>query len=335
MLRIIIALAILKSATCDTFYIIPNTGGVSSCPVSAGRCFTLHDYASNPMLTSNLTLELLPGNHSLNTTLALTSSVVNFTMVSVNAIVVCGRSPNRGSITFEGVQTVNIIGQLNFVDCYARVRAANNLTVEGSTYHGGDSVGFQVSDITYARFQQTSFISVRGSAMAITGSTVNVESCDFIGNGHTLRHGGAIVTTQSRTLTVVNSKFIGNSAGVEGGGIYSMSSRVDIRGCNFTRNVARQLGGAVSIQESGGTILYSNFIENTAGDPSNGGGTGGAVHNQAVFDSTALEIHYSTFISNAAGGNGGAVFIRTRRHFEVTNSVFRNNSAYRGGAIDL
>ena len=335
MLRIIITLAILKIAACDTFYIIPNTGGAGSCPVSAGRCYTLHDYASNPMLTSNLTLELLPGNHSLNTTLALNSSVVNFTMVSISTIVVCGRSPNRGSITFEAVQNVNIVGQIKFVDCYTRVRAASNLTVEGSTYQGGDSVGFQVSEVTYARIQQTSFITIRGSAIAITGSTVTVENCDFIGNGHTLRHGGAIVITQSRTLTVINSKFIGNSAGVEGGGIYSMSSRVDIRGCNFTRNVASELGGAVSIQESGGSILYSNFMENTAGDPTNGGGTAGAVLNQAFFDSTALEIHYSTFVNNAAGGNGGAVFVRTRRHFDVTNSIFRNNSAYRGGAIDL
>ena len=280
-------------------------------------------------------LELLPGNHSLNTTLAPNSSVVNFTMVSINTIIVCGRSPNRGSITFEAVQNVNIVGKINFVDCYTRVRAASNLTVEGSTYQGGNSVGFQVSEVTYARFQQTSFISVCDSALAITRSTVTVERCDFIGNGHTLRHGGAIVTTQSRTLTVINSKFIGNSAGMEGGGIYSMSSRVTIRGCNFTRNVARLKGGAVSIQESGGSILYSNFTENTAGDPTNGGGTAGAVHNQAVFDSTALEIHYSTFVNNAAGGNGGAVFVRTRRHFDVTNSIFRNNSAYRGGAIDL
>ena len=171
MLRIVIALTVLKIAACDTFYIIPNTGGAGSCPVSAGRCYTLHDYASNPMLTSNLTLELLPGNHSLNTTLAPNSSVVNFTMVSINTIIVCGRSPNRGSITFEEVQNVNIVGKINFVDCYTRVRAASNLTVEGSTYQGGDSVGFQVSEVTYARFQQTSFISVRDSALAITRST--------------------------------------------------------------------------------------------------------------------------------------------------------------------
>ena len=335
MLQLLIALAILKSATCDTLYIIPNTGDASSCPASAGRCYTLQEYASNPTFASNLTLELQPGNHSLNTTLSLTTSVVNFTMVSINGVIVCSRSPTRGSITFEGVQNVRIVGQQNFVDCYTRVRTANNLTVEGSMYQGGDSVGFQVSDVSYAHFQRTSFISVRGSAMAITGSTINVEDCAFIGNGHPLRHGGAIVTTQSRTLTVINSKFIGNSAGVEGGGIYSMSSRVDISGCNFTHNVAGQLGGAVSIQESGGSIQYSNFIENTAGDISSGGGTGGAVHNQAVFDSTALEIHHSSFVNNAAGGNGGAVFIRTRRHFDVTNSIFQNNSAYRGGAIDL
>ena len=311
MLHLLIALAIMKSVACDTFYIIPNTADTSSCPVSSGRCYTLQEYASNPIFTSNLTLELQPGNHSLNTTLSLTASIVNFTMVSISGIIVCGRSPTRGSITFEGVQTVCIVGQLNFVDCYTRVRSANNLTVEGSVYQGGDSVGFQVSDISYAHFQRTSFISVRGSAMDITGSTVNVENCDFIGSGHPLRHGGAIVTTQSRTLTVINSKFIGNSAGVEGGGIYSMSSCVDVSGCNFTRNVARQLEGAVSRQESGGSVQYSNFIENTAGEVSSGGGTGGAVHNQAVFDSTALEIHHSSFVNSAAGGNGGAVFVRT------------------------
>ena len=335
MLLLFIALAILKSGACNTFYIVPNTGaGTGSCPVSAGRCYTLQEYASSPIVTSSLVLQLLPGNHSLNTTLSLTASVVNFTMVSDNGIIICGRSPSRGSITFEGVQTVHI-GQLSFVDCYTRVRNANNLTIEDSKYIGGDSVGFQVSDNSYAHFQRTSFISVRGSAMAITGSTVKVESCNFTGNGHPLRHGGAIVNTQSRTLIVINSIFTENSAGVEGGGIYSMSSRVDVSGCNFTRNVARQLGGAISIQESGGSIFYSHFIENTAGEVMSGSGTAGAIHNQAVFDSTALEIHHSSFISNAAGGNGGAVFIRTRRHFDVTNSIFRNNSAFQGGAIDL
>ena len=82
---------------------------------------------------------------------------------------------------------------------------------------------------------------------------------------------------------------------------------------------------------------YSAAIsfENTAGDISSGGGTGGAVRNQAVFDSTALEIHHSSFVNSVAGGNGGAVFVRTRRHFDVTNSIFQNNSAYQGGAIDL
>ena len=147
-----------------------------SCPVSGGTCYTLQEYASNPMLISNLTLELQPGNHSLNTTLSLTASVVNFTMVSINGTVVCSLSPTRGSITFERVQTVRIVGQLNFVDCYTRVRTANNLTVEGSIlyqddiilYQGGNSVGFQVSDISYAHFQRTSFISIHGSAMAIS-----------------------------------------------------------------------------------------------------------------------------------------------------------------------
>ena len=334
MFLLFILLAILKNAACDTFYIVPNAGGTNSCPVSAGRCYTLQEYASSPIFTSNLTLQLLPGNHSLNTTLSLTASVVNFTVVSNNGAIICGRAPNRGSITFEGVQTVRI-GQLSFVDCYTRVRNANNLILEDNIYQGGDSVGFQVSDNGYAHFRRVSFISVRGSAMAISGSTVNIESCNFIGNGHPLRHGGAIVSTQSRTLTVINSTFIENSAGVEGGGVYSMSSRVDISGCNFTRNVARQSGGAVSIRGSGGSILNSHFIENTAGEVRSGSGTGGAVLNQAVFDSTALEIHHSSFVSNAAGNNGGAVFIRTRRHFDVTNSIFRNNSAFQGGAIDL
>lgn len=335
MLQLIIAFAILNTAVCDTFYIIPNAGDATSCPASAGMCHTLHDYASNPMLASNLILELQPGNHSLNTTLSLTSSVVNFTMVSSgSSTIICGRSPNRGFITFEQVQTVNIVGQLYFVDCYTRVRTANNLTVQSNVYQGGDSVGFQVNSVSYAHFQQTSFISVRGSAMDITDSTVTVESCNFIGNGHTLRHGGAIVT-QSRTLTVINSIFTDNFAGVEGGGIYSMSSRVYIRDCNFTRNAAGQLGGAVSIKGSGGSIWYSNFIENTAGEVIAGSGTGGAVLNQNVFDSTALEVHYSSFASNAAGGSGGGIFIRSRRPFDVTNSIFRNNSAYQGGAIDL
>ena len=164
MLQLLIVTALLKSAVCDTFYIVPTSGGVTSCPVSAGVCYTLHEYASSPVLSSNTTLQLLPGNHSLNTTLSLSSSVINFAMASDNGMVVCGRSPNTGSITFDEVQSVHI-GQLNFVDCYTSVRMADRLTVEDVVYQGGDSIGFQVRDVTSAHFGQTSFITVRGNAI--------------------------------------------------------------------------------------------------------------------------------------------------------------------------
>ena len=152
--------SVFTSAVCDTFYIISAPG--DSCP-SVGQCYTLQQYADNPIIRSDINfLELQPGNHSLNTRLTVmpSNSVTNFSMTSVCGTVICSYPPTRGYITIDGVQNV-YIGQMSFIDCYSnRIGTADNFIAEDSTFHSGGSTGLVLDGISNALIQRCSLSGV-------------------------------------------------------------------------------------------------------------------------------------------------------------------------------
>ncbi len=173
--------------------------------------------------------------------------------------------------------------------------------------------------------------------------------------------GGAILGGYNVTITITESKFIGNKAlsGL-GGAIYVIQSSVSITATHFKWNRAVQNGVLTILAASnvtinackfyfnkatgwtfpaiGGAILasqnvtiniaQSEFIGNSAV-----GGLGGAicVHQNVIFTTTQSE-----FIGNtAAGGQGGAICVFNNSQLEVHSSLFTNNTAFQGGAIEI
>jgi predicted outer membrane repeat protein len=164
--------------------------------------------------------------------------------------------------------------------------------------------------------------------------------------------GGAIYEAKG-TLTVVNSNFSGNIAGMggNGGAILNGSGSLSVIDSAFNNNSAVNGGGAIATT-SGASIINSTFSGNSAP-------LGGAIENTSanltvgncVFDNNSSDfgggaiaafgstnIFNSTFSNNKAPGAaafGGAVYFQsTGGALIITEStLFNNSSALDGGAV--
>ncbi|MFH1108822.1 MAG: right-handed parallel beta-helix repeat-containing protein [Planctomycetota bacterium] len=85
-------------------------------------------------------------------------------------------------------------------------------------------------------------------------SAPRIEDCVFLGN-HAAAWGGAIYSNSGGGLTVVNSLFVGNSAG-NGGAVLNQSGIVRMFNCTISGNFAETGGGI----ESGGGMQLTNSV---------------------------------------------------------------------------
>jgi hypothetical protein len=111
-----------------------------------------------------------------------------------------------------------------------------------------------------------------------------------------------------------------------GGGMRNDSVSPAVANCIFQGNHATQNGGAMFVGSASPTLTDSVFRLNTAD------GNGGALSVEGGWDSTTL-IKGTTFVSNSAVGDGGAINVY-QAEAEATESVFTHNLAgSSGGAV--
>ncbi|HEV3108983.1 MAG TPA: right-handed parallel beta-helix repeat-containing protein [Candidatus Binataceae bacterium] len=158
--------------------------------------------------------------------------------------------------------------------------------------------------------------------------TLTIRDSAFFGNqarGAGLSAGG-ISNLAGATLTVINSAFVSNIAGVaSGGGIFNRGT-LTVTNSGFSRNSGTVAGGGGIENYTGGraTVTNTTFSLNV-------GNVGGA----GIFNDGAIAVANSTFYNNRArAGSGG---ILNRGTLTVTNSTFSANNGTGGdsaGAID-
>ena len=360
------------------------------CP--SGACLTLSQFANNfssesyVYNDSNLTIQFLPGNHTLPSQL----SFMNLSIVSMftnlntssnfsqSALIFCDRNAR---FEFLHVQTVQI-SRLNFTGCTGnKVENVEQFTLVDSSF-----VGVEGKNGTALKLNQTSanisrsfFINNKddtyhyircggGGAIFISESQVTIKRSTFQRNRGEV--GGAIFTKLNSKITIISSNFVENHAtpespnirycfsGVGGGALYAENVKaISLMDSNFTDNSASDIlsGGAISVYESTTlhfTITHCQLNNNTAGyfggavrvtsvstvtvsgskfnDNSATYWDGGAV---AVYDVNTVNITTSDFINNIAGDWGGAVNMHTVNKVYITESQFKENKGYRGGAL--
>lgn len=201
-----------------------------------------------------------------------------------------------------------------------------------------------------ALFRICSFVNNRsistvtggGAVLALPGSSATFVNSSFQGSSSPARGGalearGASVTIQGGDFTGNRTNLPGHNANSFGGAILVIDGALSVSGTRFERNEAGWVGGALFAignwsLGSNVTVSRSTFTANrAAADPccvNPVPSSGGAIH---VEDLTTLRVDSSLFTQNAAG-YGGAVD-SYRADVTISGSVFQQNVADAGGAI--
>jgi hypothetical protein len=300
---------------------------------------------------SNTILFSLPGPQMIT----LTGGELDITQpVAING-------PGPGNLTIDGnhesrVFTVGQDWSVNrrLVVSLSGLTVANGLAPAGADY-GGGLLNFGSLTLSNMVFVGNVAGSHGGGGVYNVG-TLTVAGCTFAynstaGDGS----GGGLYNNDSGRLTVVNTTFVGNSAGVGGGGGISNIGRLTVVGCTFSNNTAVADGGGMN-SAGGLTVRNTTFAGNSAG--SDGGGlwtnhtarlsgctlsgndaasAGGGLYNSGF---GILTLVSSTLWGNTAGSTGGGMQnwrAATLRNVTITanRAVSGSGGNFGGGIYNL
>ena len=328
----------LPSLTYGVMFHLRATSTNMSCSTSLQSCYTLSEYARNNELyfnSSTLALQFLPGNHTLDVNLTITSiqqvKIFSNSSAVAPSKIVCSSSVG---ITLSNISKVKIDG-LTFVSCAKfHVQQLPN-DRRFTTYYGLHLQSVQVAKITDCSFQDS-----YGSALGVVNSHVGLRGNRFLGNCKMCQirrcpsifdnlscYGGGIFVDRSNLRISGSSSFIGNSAHWGGGVYVQKNSNVNIRGnTTFIGNSAEYGGGVHTGSNSNVKIMgNTSFSRNSAST------CGGGVYTES--NSNVEIMGYTSFSGNSAV-LGGGVYETSNSALNIGENVtFRGNSASFGGGI--
>ena len=328
---LLLLLTIMTStAVCKVYHVVPSLE--KQC--KDDPCITLTQFVNNYSLyidTTNTTLVLEPGNHTLSIDLMI-SDISQFAIVSHYSsmpTVTCTESATTGfiNITQVYIHGIRILrcGRNLYVSIN-RLILMNVTFTDHSEHHSGTAL--QLNQ-TAAAILHCSFINLAGTFHNFTmfGIPVNFSI------------GGAIKLVQSN-LTIIRSIFQGNSATL-GGALYATTEcNITILNTVFINNQVMCHNGLCMnrglLNVPQGRALFidnSNLsIEHTVFDSNYANGFGGAMH---VIKSD-IRTAATTFVRNSApmNKNSGGVITAIRSTINFSESTFSFNRADYGGVMD-
>ena len=333
-----VALICLPTFYCDDIihFITPLPNDLS-CPVES--CLTLRQFAASldSFNDSNVTLYLLPGNHSLDSELLLTdlpevsiiSNITDSTTVWSSNI---DCTPSARMYIYD-VRTVHITG-VKFINCQnITVTSVISVSIWNAFFHG--STGLYLNQ-TNTSIEHSMFtdgrgivispdISSTGGVIVIINSTTRITNSSFTHN--TADIGAVIYAEQGSSVVMSQCLFQHNIARQRGGVLYARQSEAILSESHCSNNRANQGGGVMYIErDSVVNITDSNTEQNYAEEV--GGVLAGYLHSVISIDNT-------TFNNNTSGGSGGATHVAQETVMQITNCTFEHNHAVTGGAITL
>ena len=177
-------------ADCVRFTIVPSVD--TPCPgeFTGESCITLQQYIVNPS-SSDVTLELQPGNHRLDSQLTA-SSITSFTMIAnTTATVTCNQPLQRYAewltLNLNNVQNVYIRG-INFSSCRLELRRINNVLLVGNSFTDYNEIVYNAVvkiSRSSARIDQCIFMNNTGSLYGhVHGSFSNIVISDSTFTDH-------------------------------------------------------------------------------------------------------------------------------------------------------
>jgi predicted outer membrane repeat protein len=187
-----------------------------------------------------------------------------------------------------------------------------------------------------------------GGAVQTGSGSITVADCNFINNQAVADGGGLELTNEDLTLTVSDSVFSHNSAGIYGGAIHTVAhvTQGTFTNTSFVQNQA-QWGGALNLGNLYGAQLNFTDVTLSGNSATNDGGglffEGGAVFTRSIVTHnvagkngggisggprfkgpSALSLVDSEVVWNTAGGQGGGIF--ENFDFAHTDSTIAHNT---------
>lgn len=232
----------------------------------------------------------------------------------------------------EGENIVIKLTNTTITDSFFR----NNTAKNGGALYEDVNCWLEYSNLTIdnASFQDNT-AAEDGGAIATSNSPMNINLVNSEFNNNTAKNGGAInLHNEWDTVIFENNTFTNNTATENGGALYiHNNTQLNSNNDMFINNSANGNGGAI---ENKGILNVENgeFDNNKATN-------GGAIENERD-----LNVEKSKFTNNNATENGGAIrdytysiwtesgTIATSTVTSIKDSVFINNTATNGGAID-
>jgi filamentous hemagglutinin family protein len=296
---------------------------------------------------SNSTLEITGGSFSLNQ--AETDDGGALYLAGAAGLAV-------NDITFEN----NSAGDQGGAIYYGSVGAA---AVESSRFNQNRTMGnggaiYSAGDLVIANAlvsgnsAQTSgggFAIVGNGSLTLTDTVVennnavgSISSGGYGGgialfNNATAQISGTVTTDAQGASTSASTRFEGNTAREDGGGIAALdSSRLQVQGALFRGNIAGDDGGgiaAVGRSQTLVTVENSNFENNRSNDK------GGGFYRNNFAETTpdgilTATVADSRFIGNQSAFAGGGFFLgRGAGSADVQNSLLRANHSVTGGGL--
>jgi len=151
------------------------------------------------------------------------------------------------------------------------------------------------------------------------------EDCTF-SNNEADERGGGMQNNEKSNPVLSNCVFRGNSSGDRGGAMLNNKSVPILTGCLFEENSTSEFGGAMWNENSGKfTLSNCTFVRNHAGIQ------GGAIFNMR----SRPTISDCDFLMNSCGKSsyGGGVFCLWGSSVTMTRCRFSGNSSSRGGGF--
>ena len=205
----------------------------------------------------------------------------------------------------------------------------NNVAL-GST--GGGVIGAENNinvTMTHSKFiNNNAFGDGGGVLYASYGVAISLIHNEFINNSALNEFGGGVLYASSNIdqerITILNSKFINNSARFDGG-VLSLDgvAVVIITASNFTDNRASR-GGAVTIQFEGSLAVSNSYFGNNLADIN-----GGVLYG---IQNPIISIFETMFNTNRANKNGGILYMEEATAF-IKNCHFSVNTASGDGGV--
>ena len=298
---------------------------------------------------------------STNATVTCTSATARFQFNAVENVHISG-------MTFQGCRNTAIRMIQVISASIMRSTFIDNPVLSGSSTYGG-CLYIASSSVTVSESEfQNNRAYYSGGAIYASSSTVRIKRSQFnyntqeyryatsgrgggaiyaaysniIINGSLFTHnnaysyygdGGAISTSGSRILQIINTTFINNRAGsyrsISGGAVYvSGQSAIIIIQCQFINNSANGNGGGLYYNGGNLIVTQTNFSSNSAR------GSGEALYKTGNNDIVVMS--RNIFSNNIVNSFGGAVYVLgTNSSISVFDCHFTNNTAMTegGGAI--